>query len=176
MKPVPVPAGVTVEVENGTVSVKGPKGQLSFDLPGGLSASVAKGQLLVERQKTAADDGLGAQHGTARSIINNMILGVDKGYRKDLEIQGVGYKASLQGAKLVMSLGYSHPVEYPVPAGIKIEVDKDGIRLAISGADKQQVGDVAARLRSFCKAEPYKGKGIRYKNEVVRRKAGKTVA
>ena len=172
-KPVDIPAGVTVAAEGARVLVKGPKGELPLDVPVSLKATVEKGKLSLARMdETRVTRGC---HGLMRTLIVNMIEGVTKGFSKDLEIQGVGFKAALQGRKLVLALGFSSPVEYALPEGINIAVDA-GTRLVVSGADKQKVGDVAARLRSFYPAEPYKGKGVRYKGEYVRRKVGKSVA
>lgn len=173
-KPVPIPKGVSLEVKGAVVTVKGPKGQLMWTCPPRISAKVDGGVVAVSR------DGEDAQtrmlHGTSRSLIANMVEGVANGYSKQLEIQGVGYKAVMQGRKLVMSLGYSHPIEFEIPEGITVQVAPDGLNVSVSGSDKQLVGDVSARLRGYKKAEPYKGKGVRYKGEQVRRKAGKTVA
>jgi len=173
-QPVGVPQGVTVTIQGPSVKVKGPKGELAYTLPGAITAAVAKGEVAVARPGDTAE--LRALHGTARNLIRNMITGVTEGYRKELEIQGVGYKAALQGQKLALSLGFSHPVEFVAPAGVKLEVAGDGLRVVVSGADKQAVGEAAARIRGYRKAEPYKGKGVRYVGEQVRRKAGKTVA
>jgi len=172
-KPVALPAGVTAGVQGIKVSIKGPKGETTLDVKPPITVSVDKGQLVVTRvgdEKTVK-----ALHGTVRSLLANMIVGVTQGYLKDLEIQGVGFRSALQGKKLTLSLGYSHPIEFEVPEGIAIKVT-DGTQINISGINKQQVGEVAAHLRSFYPAEPYKGKGVRYKGEHVRRKAGKTVA
>lgn len=169
-----VPAGVTVQVEGMTVTVRGPKGELSQRVPPGITVQVEGGQIRVSRA-ASEDAQLKALHGTMRSLLANMVKGVSEGYRKELEIQGVGFRAQKQGTKVVFNLGYSHPIEYTPPPGVTVDV-ADGTQLVVSGADKQAVGDVAARIRSFYKAEPYKGKGIRYKGEQIRRKAGKTVA
>jgi large subunit ribosomal protein L6 len=171
--PVTVPAGVTVAVEGKSVSVKGGKGELTFDLKGGIEVAVEEGQVVVSR----ADDSKAAKsmHGTTRSIINNMIDGVANGYQKELQIQGVGYKAIMKGTSVILSLGYSHEIDYPIPEGITIELPTQ-TDVKISGIDKQLVGQVAARIRSFSPVEPYKGKGVRYKGEQVRRKEGKAVA
>lgn len=171
--PVALPAGVTAEVSGNTVKVKGPKGELSLDVAPGIRVEVKDGRLTVLRGSD--DKQTRAMHGTTRSHLANMVKGVTQGYRKDLEISGVGYKARMEGQKLVMNLGYSHPVEYPIPAGVKITVPKPE-ELTVEGVDKHLVGQVADRIRSFAPAEPYKGKGVRYKGEKVRRKAGKTVA
>jgi large subunit ribosomal protein L6 len=171
-KPVVIPKGVTVQVSGATVSAKGPKGDLKLTLPRAIEASVKDGAVVVACAGEEAE--ARSRHGLARSLVANMVAGVEKGYSIELELQGVGFRAAVQGTKLTMSLGYSHPVEYVAPAGITIAV-KESI-VTVSGPDKQLVGDVAARLRSFYPPEPYKGKGVRYKDEHVRRKAGKTVA
>jgi large subunit ribosomal protein L6 len=170
--PVELPEGVGVEVKDRQVTVKGALGELSLALPGEISASVDGNTVKVGR----TDDSKQSKslHGLSRSLIANMVEGVSKGYRKDLAIEGVGFRAELQGNKLTMWLGYSKPVEYLVPDGIKLDVD--GTLIAVSGCDKQLVGDVAARIRSFYPPEPYKGKGVRYKDGRVKRKQGKTVA
>jgi large subunit ribosomal protein L6 len=173
VKPVPIPAGVTVKAEGRTVAVKGPKGELTWTAPAPIAVTVDGGQVVVTR--SGDEDAVRALHGSARSLIANMVRGVQAGYEKNLEIQGVGYRAALQGRTLVLNIGFSHPVEFAVPAGITIAV-QDGTKLAVSGPDKHLVGEVSAQIRSFYKAEPYKGKGIRYRDEYVRRKAGKTVA
>jgi len=173
-KPVELPKDVKVDVSDGRVTVKGPKGELSLKLPGTVAVKIEGATLGVER--TGGDGKQSrADHGTVRALINNMVKGVSQGYVRELEIQGVGYRASMEGTTLTMLVGYSHPVVYPVPEGVKVSV-ADGTQLKVEGIDKQLVGEVAARIRAFCPPEPYKGKGIRYKDEHVRRKAGKTVA
>lgn len=170
--PIVIPAGVSVRVEGDRVEVQGPRGELAWTKPASIGLAVEDGRVTVSR--TSDESPARALHGTTRSLIAGMVKGVSEGYRKELEIQGVGYRAQVQGARLVMHLGFSHPIEFDVPPGVTVEV-ADGTRLVVSGADKQQVGEVSARLRGFHKAEPYKGKGVRYKDEHVRRKAGKTV-
>lgn len=172
-KPVDVPAGVTVSLEGTSVRVKGPKGELVMAVPKGVQACVESGKVSVTR----SDDMRLTRgcHGLTRTLIANMIEGVTKGFSKDMEIQGVGFKAALQGRKLVLLLGFSSPVEYLLPDGVNAAVDA-ATKIVISGPDKQKVGDAAARIRSFYPAEPYKGKGVRYKGEYVRRKVGKSVA
>ena len=172
-KPIPIPNNVNVQVSGSLIRVKGPKGELAREFPPFIQLSLENGCVKVACQRDDAEGS--AVHGTARSLIANMVLGVQQGYAKELEIQGVGYRAVLQGKKLVLSLGYSQPREFVIPDGIKIEV-KDGTNILVSGPDKQLVGEVCARLRAFYPPEPYKGKGVRLKGEYVRRKAGKTVA
>ena len=173
-KPVELAKDVKVDVSDGRVTVSGPKGELSLRVPATVSLKVEVSSLTVER--IGGDDKQSrADHGTIRALINNMVKGVSQGYVRELEIQGVGYRASMEGATLTMLVGYSHPVVYPVPEGVKVTVT-DSTQLKVEGIDKQLVGQVAARIRAFCPPEPYKGKGIRYKDEHVRRKAGKTVA
>ena len=171
-KPIEIPSGVTVTVSGQDVRVKGPKGELAMVMPSEVSAIAEGAKLNV---KLAKDSSSGNLHGMARTLIANMVEGVTKGYGKELEIQGVGFKAAIQGQKLQMWLGFPKPVEYQIPDGIKVVVTEN-TAIAVSGADKQKVGDVSARIRSYFPAEPYKGKGIRYKGEYVRRKVGKTVA
>jgi large subunit ribosomal protein L6 len=168
--PIPVPSGVDVSIEGATVSVKGPNGSLSRDIAPQLTIVREDGTLRVERP----DDGKQSRelHGLTRTLIANMVTGVTTGYRKGLEITGVGYRAQLVGKKLQLSLGYSHPIEIDPPEGVAFEVENP-TRLAVTGIDKELVGHVAARVRAMRKPEPYKGKGVRYSGEVVRRKAGK---
>lgn len=171
--PVAIPAGVHVSVQDGRVDVKGPKGELALALPRGITARVDGARVELGRAGETKQDR--ANHGTARSLLANCVEGVTQGYHKDLEIQGVGFRAALQGKKLVLSLGFSHPVEFMVPDGVQVKVT-DNTLISVSGADKQQVGEVSARIRSYYPPEPYKGKGVRYKGEYVRRKVGKTVS
>ncbi len=172
-KPIDIPDGVTVNVQGPDISVKGRLGELSMAVHDPIAASVDNGKVVVTRQNdTKTGKSL---HGLTRSLIANMIEGVAKGFSKQLEIQGVGFKAAVQGQKLVVMLGFSSPVEYTVPEGVTVAVE-GATKVVVSGTDKQKVGDTAARIRSFFPAEPYKGKGIRYKGEHVRRKVGKTVA
>jgi large subunit ribosomal protein L6 len=168
--PITVPAGVDVSVDGATVSVKGPKGTLSREIAPQLTIVREDGTLRVERP----DDGKQSRelHGLTRTLIANMVTGVTTGYRKGLEITGVGYRAQLVGKKLQLSLGYSHPIEIDPPEGVAFEVENP-TRLAVTGIDKELVGHVAARVRAMRKPEPYKGKGVRYAGEVIRRKAGK---
>ncbi|MFA6547572.1 MAG: 50S ribosomal protein L6 [Candidatus Magasanikbacteria bacterium] len=168
-----IPQGVTVEVKNEELVVKGPKGELRLKLHPRITASIADGQVSVSvvSPENTKDKAL---WGTFSSIIENMLDGVTTGFKKQLEINGVGYKASLKGANLVLEVGFSHPVELIPAGGIKFEVEKNVI--TVSGIDKQMVGEMAAQIRSTKKVEPYKGKGIKYLGEIVRRKAGKTAA
>jgi len=169
--PIPVPAGVDISVNGPSVSIKGPKGELQIDLPEGISARQEGEELFVERPND--DTNSKALHGLARSLVNNMVHGVSEGYRKDLEIIGVGYRAAAKGKDgLDLQLGFSHPVSYKAPSGIEFEVP-DQQKISVIGIDKQVVGQVAAEIRAFRKPEPYKGKGIRYVGEHVIRKAGK---
>lgn len=171
--PVPVASGVTVTVKGSLVTAKGSLGELSLTLPETISAEVDGGVVKVSSgEDTRRSSSL---HGLARNLIANMILGVSKGYTKVLLIEGVGFKATLQGKALSLSLGFASPVVFAVPAGITVK-DEAGTKLTITGMDKQLVGDTAARIRSYFPAEPYKGKGIRFEGEHVKRKVGKTVA
>jgi large subunit ribosomal protein L6 len=168
--PITVPAGVDVAVEGVRISVKGPKGSLSREISPQLTIVREDDTLRVERP----DDAKRSRelHGLTRTLIANMVTGVTTGYRKGLEISGVGYRAQLVGKKLQLSLGYSHPIEIDPPEGVAFELENP-TRLAVTGIDKELVGHVAARVRAMRKPEPYKGKGVRYSGEVVRRKAGK---
>lgn len=172
VKPIPVPAAVKVEVGSGNaVSVKGPKGELSGTFAPMLSISQDGDILKVERPNDDRD--VKALHGLTRSLLNNMVVGVTTGFTKVLEIQGVGYRAAMEGKNLVLNVGYSHPVKLTPPDGITFAVEGTN-RVSVSGIDKQVVGEEAARIRGTRPPEPYKGKGIRYQGEYVRRKAGKT--
>ncbi len=155
------------------LSVKGPKGALSLSIPAELKIDLGKGTLTVAVARPSPD--IGSLHGLYRSLVANMVAGVARGYVKELEIQGVGFKASVQGRTMMFSLGFARPVEREIPEGVEVKVS-DGVNLVVSGADKQRVGDVAAGIKALFPAEPYKGKGIRFKGEHVRRKVGKTVA
>ena len=173
-KPLPLAQGVKASAGTGDITVEGPKGKLSLALPPMTSVKIENGIVQVNR----ADDSRTARtmHGLARSLISGMIIGVTEGYKKDLEIVGVGYKALLVGQKLTLNLGYSHPVVYDVPEGIKLTVTDNNTKINVSGIDKQMVGQAAATIRRFKKPEPYKGKGVRYANEHITIKEGKTVA
>jgi large subunit ribosomal protein L6 len=166
-----IPAGVTVTEENGVVTVKGPKGELKQALLKDISMKVDENGVSLERK----DDSAKALHGTMNSLINNMIIGVTKGYEKGLEIIGVGYRFNVQGKKLVISAGYSHPVNMEIPEGITVE-STSNTEITVKGIDKVLVGEFAANIRKVRQPEPYKGKGIRYKDEHVRRKEGKKAA
>lgn len=171
--PIPIPQGVEINRAGSTVEVKGPKGALSHTIPEGISIQVEEGMIHVKRKGDAKWER--SLHGLSRTLIANMVTGVTAGFEKGLEIVGIGYRAALQGRDLQLSLGYSHPVIYPIPEGIEVNVDKQN-KITVKGIDKQKVGQVAAEIRSFKKPEPYKGKGIRYIGEQVRRKAGKAKA
>jgi large subunit ribosomal protein L6 len=172
-QPILLPAGVTVETAGPVVTVKGSKGESSYTAPDCISVKVADNTVTVSRQDASRHSA--AMFGTVRSTINNMVIGVSTGYKKQLLIEGVGYKAQLKGMEIVLALGYSHDIVFKIPEGIKIEV-QGGTTVDIEGIDKQLVGQVAARIRDFSPVEPYKGKGVRYSDEKVRRKEGKAVA
>lgn len=169
--PVSIPEGVDVAIDGQRVTVKGPKGEVSNVLPETVSVSIEDGEVKVERPSDSARDK--AMHGLARSLVANMVEGVTEGFGKRLEIVGVGYRAEAGGSTVRLNLGFSHPIEYEVPEGIEVTTPSQ-TQIEIRGADKQKVGQVAAELRGFRPAEPYKGKGVRYEGEQVRRKAGKT--
>ncbi|HMQ50685.1 MAG TPA: 50S ribosomal protein L6 [Anaerolineae bacterium] len=170
--PVPIPPGVTVNVDKNTVTVKGPKGQLTRDFLPEISLEQNDGQILVTRN---SDHRLHkARHGLTRALLNNMILGVTEGFKRQLQIEGVGYRAAVQGKNLVLNVGYSHPVTFEPPADVLFDVpDRNGREIVVSGIDKEVVGEIAAQIRRVRPPEPYKGKGIRYAKEQIRRKAGK---
>jgi large subunit ribosomal protein L6 len=169
-KPIPIPKGVDLLVVEGTVRVKGPKGELSRPLISGIEIDVKDGEAVVRETSRLRHNR--AVHGLVRALVNNMVQGVAQGFSRTLEIQGTGYRALVQGQKLVLTLGFSHPIEYPLPAGVQARVDAN--RIHVSGIDRELVGQVAAEIRRFRPPEPYKGKGIRYDKEHVRRKAGKS--
>ena len=169
--PIPVPSGVTVTIADRHITVAGPKGSLDRDIPGVITVRQDDGELLVERPNDERQNR--AQHGLTRSLVNNMVVGVTEGFVKELEIVGVGYRATAQGPnKIELALGFSHPVHVDAPNGITFEVPAP-TKIIVKGIDKELVGQVAANIRKIRKPEPYKGKGVRYANEVVRRKAGK---
>ena len=169
-QPIAIPDGVNVAVDPGRVTVNGPLGELTQNVPVRMLIEKEDGQLLVKRPTERGDDR--ALHGLTRSLVANMVEGVTKGFTKALEIQGVGYRASLRGTALELNVGYSHPVVIDAPAGITFEVPVQ-TEVVVKGIDKQQVGEIAAEIRDVRKPEPYKGKGIRYRGEYVRRKVGK---
>jgi large subunit ribosomal protein L6 len=172
-KPIPIPDKVNVEIAGGGISVEGPRGKLSLRLHPSMMVRAEDRQLhCVRPTNNKLHRSL---HGLTRTLVANMIEGVTKGFEKKLEMVGVGYRASLQGRNLTLMLGYSHPIVYPLPEGIKVEVENQNL-LTISGSDKQQVGEVAAKIRSLRPPEPYKGKGVKYATERIRRKAGKAGA
>ncbi|MEM9324191.1 MAG: 50S ribosomal protein L6 [Bacteroidota bacterium] len=175
--PIAIPSGVTVDVKGGAVHVKGPKGELVQNIGTDITAKVDDGQLVVERPTEQKRHK--ALHGLYRSLINNMVIGVNEGYKLELELVGVGYKASVQGNVLELNLGFSHNIFVAIPPEIKIAAETlkgKNPKVTIEGSDKQLVGQVAAKVRSLRKVEPYKGNGIRFVGENVRRKAGKTAA
>lgn len=172
-KPIPVPKGVTVEIDGKTVKVKGPKGELGRTFRPEVAIEMNDGEIVVTRASDSKKDR--AFHGLTRALLANMVTGVTEGYRKSLEIVGVGYRAEKKGKELVLTVGYSHQVQYPEPTGIDIATPTP-TTVEVTGMDKQRVGQVAAEIRGFRPPEPYKGKGIRYKGEHVRRKAGKAGA
>ncbi|BBA71266.1 50S ribosomal protein L6 [Geobacter sulfurreducens] len=170
-RPIEIPSGVKVVFSDSVLTVEGPKGKLSRQVMDGVSLEITPSSIEVKR----ADDGLKARsaHGLTRTLVNNMVVGVTKGFERALEINGVGYRAEAKGDVLNLSLGYSHPINYALPAGIIVEVDKM-TKLVVKGIDKELVGQTAAKIRSFRGPEPYKGKGIKYADEKILRKAGKT--
>ena len=171
-EPVTIAEGVTCTVAGQKVTVKGKLGELSYEMHDGISAKVEDGKVVVTRK----DDTFKALHGLSRALINNMVIGVSAGYTKKLVIEGTGFKAALQGKNLSLSLGFASPKIYAIPEGITVTVENDGLQVTVSGCEKALVGEAAARIRSFYPAEPYKGKGIKYVGEHIRRKQGKKVA
>jgi len=169
-KPIPVPEGVKVALEESTVKVEGPKGKLSQSIPAGLSVTMDSNVLTVGR--SSDHRAVRALHGLMRSLLANMVHGVKDGFERKLEIVGIGYRAQIQGRNLQLALGYSHPVIFPLPEGVQAEVDKQ-VSITLKGADKALLGQLAAKLRGLRKPDPYKGKGIKYAEEHIRRKAGK---
>ncbi|RLD08928.1 MAG: 50S ribosomal protein L6 [Chloroflexota bacterium] len=169
--PVEVPSGVDVIVNGTHVHIKGPKGEMEHTFPSLLEISYGEGEIIVTR--LSEDRKIRAFHGMTRALLNNMVIGVTEGFLKELELVGVGYRANMSGKNLVLNVGYSHPVEITPPDGITFDVAGDSRKVTVSGHDKQQVGQIAADIRKVRPPEPYKGKGIRYKGEHVRRKAGK---
>ena len=172
-EPVKLADGVTATVAGQKVTVKGKLGELSYTMHDGITAKVEDGKVLVA---CANDEQLGNFHGLARALINSMVIGVSAGYTKQLSIEGTGFKAVLKGKELALSLGFASPKIFQIPEGLKITCENDGLQVTIFGIDKQMVGEAAARIRSYYPAEPYKGKGIKYVGEHIRRKQGKKVA
>jgi large subunit ribosomal protein L6 len=172
-KPIPLPKGVNVTLAGNVVAVQGPKGKLETQLPAGIRMEQKDGQLLAVRE----NDQQAAVHGLARALVNNAVEGVTKGWNRELEIVGIGYRAEMKGkGTVVFSLGYSHPIEYPLPSGIDAAVDAKQTRLTVTGIDRQKVGQVAAEMRSLRPPDPYKNKGVRYVGERLKKKVGKTGA
>jgi large subunit ribosomal protein L6 len=169
--PVEIPKGVNVEIKGSSVHVKGPRGEMKHTFPGSIKISLDEGKVVVQRPSDEAQHR--ALHGLTRSLINNMVVGVSQGFEKVLEVNGVGYRAEMNGKTLVLYVGFSHPVEVEPPEGISFDVDTRTRQIKVMGYDKQAVGQVAADIRKIRPPEPYKGKGIRYIDEIVRRKAGK---
>jgi large subunit ribosomal protein L6 len=171
--PIPVPSGTRVEVKEGRFTAEGPKGKVSQPLFAGFPVEVKDGTVTVARPGDEGPDR--AKHGLLRALLANAVQGVSAGFTRQLDIVGVGYRAEVKGSQVQFALGYSHPVLYDIPQGIKIEIDKNN-RITVSGADRQQVGQVAAEIRGLRKPDPYKGKGIKYSDEVIKRKVGKAGA
>ena len=170
-KPIDIPKGVDVKIADTTVNVKGPKGELSSGFPVGVRVIVDEGKVVVER--TGETKNIRALHGLTRSLISNMVSGVSSGYQRVLEITGTGYRAQVQGNKLLLALGYSHPVEFILPPGIKAAVDQKQTQITLTGIDKQQMGQIAADLRALRPPDIYKGKGVRYAGQRLKLKVGK---
>jgi large subunit ribosomal protein L6 len=172
-KPIVVPKGVTIKVHDGAVEVQGPKGKMTQAFPRGIDFSLADGSLIAKR---ASDDPeLAKYHGLARSLVANAVAGVTEGFKRELDIVGVGYRAEIKGKQVIFALGYSHAVVFDIPVGIDIAIDKQ-THITVTGVDRQLVGQVAANIRRFRKPDPYKQKGVRYTGEVLKKKAGKTGA
>ena len=172
-KPIPLPAGVKYTVQGNTVLVEGPKGKLTAMLPSGITLEKKDGTLLAVREK----EDLAPLHGLTRALVSNAVEGVTKGWTKELDIVGIGYRAELKGKGIVVfTLGFSHPIEFPLPTGIDVAIDPKQTRLTISGIDRQKVGQVASDMRSLRKPDPYKNKGVRYVGERLKKKVGKTGA
>jgi len=172
-KPIAIPKGVTVKVEGNTVAVQGPKGKLDTALPAGIKVEQRDGHIVALRE----NDSQSAVHGLARALVNNAVEGVTKGWTRELEIVGIGYRAEMKGKTVVVfNLGYSHPIEYPLPSGIDAVVDPKQTRITLTGIDRQKVGQVAAEMRALRPPDPYKNKGVRYLGERLKKKVGKTGA
>jgi large subunit ribosomal protein L6 len=172
-RPIILTSNIKAEIKDNKIFIGCPKGKLEFDIPQKINVAIDGNKIIVTREND--DKYTKSLHGLTRSVINNMVIGVTNGYQKELEIVGVGYRAQVRGKKLVLQIGFSHPIEYEIPQGITIEAPS-ATSIIVKGIDKQKVGEVAAEIRSFYKPEPYKGKGIRYRGETVRKKAGKAVA
>ncbi len=172
-KPIALPKGVTVKIEGNTVAVQGPKGKLDTVVPAGIKVEQQDGHLVAVRE----NDSQAALHGLTRALVNNAVEGVTKGWTRDLEIVGIGYRAEMKGkGTVVFTLGYSHPIEYPLPSGVEVAVDPKQTKLSVTGIDRQKVGQVAAEMRSLRPPDPYKNKGVRYAGERLKKKVGKTGA
>ena len=172
-KPIPIPQGVKINIRGNVVEVQGPKGKLETPLPGGIKVEQQDGHLLAVRE----NDSQAAVHGLARALVNNAVEGVTKGWTRELEIVGIGYRAEMKGKGVVVfSLGYSHPIEYPLPTGVDVAIDPKQTKLSVTGIDRQKVGQVAAEMRSLRPPDPYKNKGVRYVGERLKKKVGKTGA
>jgi large subunit ribosomal protein L6 len=171
-KPIAVPKGVTITIEPTLATVKGPKGTVTAPIPEGVKLEQQDGQLVATR----SDDSKAALHGLTRALLNNAVEGVTKGWTRELEIVGIGYRAEMKGKVVVFSLGFSHPIEYPLPSGIDVTVDPKLTRLTLTGIDRQKVGQVAAEMRALRPPDPYKNKGVRYAGEKLKKKVGKTGA
>jgi len=172
-KPIAIPKGVTIKIDGNIVALQGPKGKLETPLPSGITMEQKDGNLVALRE----NDSQAAVHGLARALVNNAMEGVTKGWQKDLEIVGIGYRAELKGKGIVVfTLGYSHPIEYPLPTGVDVAIDPKQTKLTVSGIDRQKVGQVAAEMRELRPPDPYKNKGVRYAGERLKKKVGKTGA
>jgi large subunit ribosomal protein L6 len=172
-KPITIPKGVTVKADAGGVEVTGPKGAMKQPLPPGITAAVEDGNIVTK--KNSDDQELAKFHGLARSLVNNAVVGVTDGWKKELDIVGVGYRAEMKGQQIHLALGYSHPIVFDVPKGIEVAIDKQ-THITVTGVDRQLVGQVAANIRRMRKPDPYKQKGVRYSGEVLKKKVGKTGA
>lgn len=172
-QPVVLTKGVKAQKQDNNLLLEGAKGKLSLKIPQGIDIEIAPDKIIVKR--SSDDKIIKSAHGTIRAIINNMVKGVTEGYKKELEVIGVGYKSQLKGTTLILNLGFSHPVVKPIPTGLKLTVPNPN-RITIEGADKQMVGQFASEIRAVCKPEPYQGKGIRYLGEIIKKKLGKALA
>src|SRR5213079_362570 len=172
-KPIALPKGVTIKIEGNTVAVQGPKGKLETTIPRGIKVEQQDGHLVALRES----DSQAALHGLTRALVNNAVEGVTKGWTRELEIVGIGYRAAMKGKGMVVfTLGYSHPIEYPLPSGIDVAIDPKQTKLTVTGIDRQKVGQVAAEMRGLRPPDPYKNKGVRYAGERLKKKVGKTGA